>query len=216
VQTRQIHVSDGRHRVHEIRTELFAFPEVLDVFVTGRPDALVVVYWGRPRPGNWLRALRAVGFHVPARQRAAAVAPKFDAVEASHSEPRPGPKTTASRRAGVGRRRLVRRRSPPAIETDRAPMAVLLLLIWCLFRQVIAQVARLIARRRRKAHAGRVSGGRHGDSSLHSRRAAAEAEVEDTDIDEMLDAIAELRRRNGHRAIGEELADELMRSTWDD
>jgi hypothetical protein len=41
-------------------------------------------------------------------------------------------------------------------------------------------------------------------------------EVEDTDIDDMLDAIAELRRRNGRRAIGEELADELMRGTWDD
>jgi hypothetical protein len=112
VQTHPIHVSDGRHRAHEIRTELFAFPEVLEVFVTGRPDQLVVVYWGRPRPGEWLRALRAVGFHVPARQRAAAVAPKFDPVEASHSEPRPSPKTTASRRAGVGRPRLVRQPQP--------------------------------------------------------------------------------------------------------
>jgi hypothetical protein len=95
-------------------------------------------------------------------------------------------------------------------------MVVLLLIIWCLFRKVIAQVARLVARRRRKAHAGRVSGGRHRDSSLHSRRVATEAEVEDTDIDDMLDAIAELRRRNGRRAIGEELADELIRGTWDD
>jgi hypothetical protein len=95
-------------------------------------------------------------------------------------------------------------------------MVVLLLIIWCLFRKVIAQVALLIARRRRNAQARRASGGRHGDSSLHSRRAATEAEVEDTDIDDMLDAIAELRRRNGRRAIGEELADELMRGTWDD
>ena len=117
MQTHQIHVSDGRHRVHEIRTELFAFPEVLDVFVTGRPDALVVVNWGRPRPGEWQRALRAVGYHVPARPRTAAVAPRFDAVEPSHSEPRPSPKTTASRRARVGRRRLVR---PPQRAGNRS------------------------------------------------------------------------------------------------
>jgi hypothetical protein len=36
------------------------------------------------------------------------------------------------------------------------------------------------------------------------------------DIDDLLDAINEHRRRAGHRDIGEELADELMRSTWDD
>jgi hypothetical protein len=107
VQTHQIHVSDGRHRVHEIRTELFAFPEVLDVFVTGRPDALVVVFWGRPRPGEWLRALRAVGYRVPARQRVAAVAPKVEAVEPSPSGPRPAPRTTASGRARLGSRRIV-------------------------------------------------------------------------------------------------------------
>jgi hypothetical protein len=32
----------------------------------------------------------------------------------------------------------------------------------------------------------------------------------------MLDAIAEHRRRCGRRAIGEELADDLLRSTWGD
>jgi hypothetical protein len=42
---------------------LFAFPEVLEVFSTGRPDALVVVCSGRPHPGEWLRALRAAGYH---------------------------------------------------------------------------------------------------------------------------------------------------------
>jgi hypothetical protein len=56
--------------VQEIRHELFAFPEVLDVFVTGRPDCLVVVSLGRPRPGEWLRALRAVGYQVPIRRHA--------------------------------------------------------------------------------------------------------------------------------------------------
>lgn len=75
MQTHQVHVSDGRNRVHEIRTELFTFPEVLDVFVTGRPDALVVVCLGRPRPGEWLRALRAAGYRVPPRQIPTATAP---------------------------------------------------------------------------------------------------------------------------------------------
>jgi hypothetical protein len=68
VQTHQINVSRARDMVQEIRHELFRFPEVLDVFVTGRPDWLVVVSRGRPRPGEWLRALRAVGYHVPVRR----------------------------------------------------------------------------------------------------------------------------------------------------
>jgi hypothetical protein len=73
VQTHQIQISNGRDNVHEIRNALFAFPEVLDVFITGRQDALVVVCSGRPRPGDWLRALRAAGYDPPPRQRAAAV-----------------------------------------------------------------------------------------------------------------------------------------------
>lgn len=40
--------------------------------------------------------------------------------------------------------------------------------------------------------------------------------MEDHDVDDMLEAIAELRRRNGRRDIGEELADGLIRGTWDD
>jgi hypothetical protein len=36
------------------------------------------------------------------------------------------------------------------------------------------------------------------------------------DVDDMLDAINEHRQRAGRRDIGEELADELLRSTWDD
>ena len=69
MQTHQIHVVDGYVRVHEIRNELFAFPEILDVFATGRADAIVIVYFGRPRPGEWLRALRAVGYDAAARRR---------------------------------------------------------------------------------------------------------------------------------------------------
>jgi hypothetical protein len=42
------------------------------------------------------------------------------------------------------------------------------------------------------------------------------AQTEEHDVDQMLDAIAERRRRTGRRDIGEELADELTRGTWDD
>jgi hypothetical protein len=68
VQTYQINIPHGRDSVHEIRRELFAFSEILDVFVTGRPDSLVVVCAGRPRLGEWLRALRAVGYEISARR----------------------------------------------------------------------------------------------------------------------------------------------------
>lgn len=70
MQTHQIHISGARERVHEIRSELFDFPEVLEVFVTGRSDVLVVVHAGRPRPGEWLRALRALGYRTSARGHA--------------------------------------------------------------------------------------------------------------------------------------------------
>lgn len=112
MQTHQVHVVDGRNRVYEVRTELFAFPEVLDVFVTGRPDALVVVYLGRPRPGEWLRALRAAGYRLPPRQRALAEARKVDSVHESHSGPRPIPAATVPHRARLGPRRLVRPLQP--------------------------------------------------------------------------------------------------------
>ena len=73
VQTHQINISHGRDNVHEIRRELFAFSEILDVFVTGTSDSLVVVCTGRPRLGEWLRALRAAGYQVPARRHPAAI-----------------------------------------------------------------------------------------------------------------------------------------------
>jgi hypothetical protein len=71
VQTYQITISQGRDNVHEIRRELFAFSEILDVFVTSRPDSLVVVCAGRPRLGEWRRALRAAGYEIPPRRRSA-------------------------------------------------------------------------------------------------------------------------------------------------
>jgi len=57
--------------VAEIRRDLFLFPEVIDVFVTGRQDALVVVFVGRPRPGEWSRALRSLGYDIPPRRQVA-------------------------------------------------------------------------------------------------------------------------------------------------
>jgi hypothetical protein len=73
VQTHQINISHGRDNVREIRHALFVFSEILDVFVTSRPDSLVVVCAGRPRPGEWLRALRAVGYEAPTRRRHRAI-----------------------------------------------------------------------------------------------------------------------------------------------
>jgi hypothetical protein len=110
VQTHQIHVSHGRDMVNEVRSELFNFPEVLDVFITGRPDALVVVCSGRPRPGEWLGALRRVGYEVSAKRHANAVA--LDADRAGGVAPPNGPPPSPSpwgamRRAGTESHRLV-------------------------------------------------------------------------------------------------------------
>jgi hypothetical protein len=68
MQTHPIHVTDGRELVLDVRNALFAFPEVLDVFVTGRSDVLVVVCAARPRPAQWIAELRAAGYHIPARR----------------------------------------------------------------------------------------------------------------------------------------------------
>jgi hypothetical protein len=54
------------------------------------------------------------------------------------------------------------------------------------------------------------------DRDIDRRRAEAEAEVEDHDIDDMLEAISAYRRRAGRRDVGEELADEVMRGSWND
>jgi hypothetical protein len=70
MQTHSLHVIGGRERVWEIRTELFAFGQVLDVFAPGQPDVLVVVCSGHPRPAEWLRALRAAGYEIPGRHPA--------------------------------------------------------------------------------------------------------------------------------------------------
>jgi cbb3-type cytochrome oxidase subunit 3 len=43
---------------------------------------------------------------------------------------------------------------------------------------------------------------------------AAMAQIEENDIEQMLDGLAERRRRNGKRSIADELSDEALRSTW--
>jgi hypothetical protein len=114
VQTHQIHVSNGRDRVDEVRTELFTFSEVLDVFVTSRPDALVVVCSGCPRPGEWLRHLCSVGYDVPPRRRANAAAVeagRTDVVEPRASRA-PSARAQAVRRAHTEMPRFVRKSLP--------------------------------------------------------------------------------------------------------
>ena len=67
-----------------------------------------------------------------------------------------------------------------------------------------------LGRRRRGRRAHRP------DVALEYTRAEAAAETEEHDIDDMLDAIEEHRRRRGVRGLGEELADELERGTWEE
>jgi hypothetical protein len=93
-------------------------------------------------------------------------------------------------------------------------VTVLVILFWV--AGSIAVLALLTARKMRKADKRQVADGHRRGSQIHGRRAEADAEIEEHDIDQTLDAINEHRRRAGRREIGEELADELMRSTWDD
>ena len=89
MQTYQINISQGRDNVHEIRHELFAFSEILDVFVTGRSDSLVVVCAGRPRVREWLCALRAAGYHVPARRHPSATSTRQCSISHIHAQATP-------------------------------------------------------------------------------------------------------------------------------
>src|SRR5579884_338324 len=93
MQTHQIQVFGGRDKVHEIRDELFSFPEVLEVFTTGRPDSLVVVCSGRPRPARWLDALTVAGYHVTPRRHASVTSdpPSRDGSGARPAGPPPRP-----------------------------------------------------------------------------------------------------------------------------
>jgi hypothetical protein len=64
VQTHEIHIAGGREAVSEIRRQLFVFSEVLEVLATSRPDSLVVVFSGRPRPAEWNGHLRDAGYEL--------------------------------------------------------------------------------------------------------------------------------------------------------
>jgi hypothetical protein len=71
MQTHPLHVSDARERFEDVRAELLAFTDVLEVFSTGQADVLVLICSGRPRPGEWVRALRAAGYRIPPRRHPA-------------------------------------------------------------------------------------------------------------------------------------------------
>jgi hypothetical protein len=62
--TQEIHVAKAREAVSRVRECLLAFREVLDVLATSRPESLVVVVEGRPRPAEWSAQLRAAGLDV--------------------------------------------------------------------------------------------------------------------------------------------------------
>ena len=53
------------------------------------------------------------------------------------------------------------------------------------------------------------------DDELHRQRAEFDGAVEDHDVDDLIEAINERRRQSGRREVGEELADELLRGTWE-
>ncbi len=91
--------------------------------------------------------------------------------------------------------------------------AVIFLISW--LAASAASVVLIVAHMRRTVH-DRKPAPHRADSELHRGREQAAADVEDHDVDDMLDAIGRYRRRAGRRDIGEELADELLRGTWDD
>jgi hypothetical protein len=84
----------------------------------------------------------------------------------------------------------------------------------------LAVTRRAVAIRRCSRSRASSAGGTSSRPPVRLRRTVlpgeAEVETEEHDIDDMRDAIAEHRRRAGRRDIGEELADELLRSTWCD
>jgi hypothetical protein len=108
MQTHDLHVLKGRDRVLQIRNELFVFPDVLEVFITGRPDVLVVVCAGRPRPAEWLRILRVAGYEGSPRRYASATRLEPDESCAERNGSRP----TSPSESTTPQPREVRRRSP--------------------------------------------------------------------------------------------------------
>jgi hypothetical protein len=104
--TQEIHVTGGRAAASDIRSRLFAFPEVLDVLPTSRLDSLVVVIAGRPRPAEWSRHLRGAGYEVLRRPPHPAPSPAQPVLAGD-----PGAPPSAQAGHGELRRRAGRRRS---------------------------------------------------------------------------------------------------------
>jgi membrane protein implicated in regulation of membrane protease activity len=83
-----------------------------------------------------------------------------------------------------------------------------LVMLGALLLVIVVAVARVLSRR------GSVPRGRPEMSQAMEEREAAmttQAEVEDHDIDEMVEALDERRRRSGRPSVGDELADRVRR-----
>jgi hypothetical protein len=92
--------------------------------------------------------------------------------------------------------------------------AVLFIMFWvATFGSVVALV---IAHVMRRADDREACGGQHGHDEVHGRGAEGEVVIETGELEDMLDAIVEHRRRAGRRDIGEQLAEVLLRSTGHD
>ena len=92
--------------------------------------------------------------------------------------------------------------------------AVLLIMFWV--ASSVSVVALVIAHVMRKADEREACGGQHSHHEVHGRGAEGEVEMKPGEVVDMLDAIVEHRRRAGRRDIGEQLAEELLRSSGHD
>ncbi|MCW3028951.1 MAG: hypothetical protein JWN81_2162 [Solirubrobacterales bacterium] len=114
--TYEIHVAGGREAVGEIRRQLFAFSEVLEVLATSRADSLVVVFRGRPRPAEWNGQLRDAGYRPlrrPAISSDGSIARTLmPAGQAPGEPPAGGPEVAAAHPPRTRRRRPMRATSP--------------------------------------------------------------------------------------------------------
>jgi hypothetical protein len=119
--TQEIHVTGGRAAASDIRSQLFAFPEVLDVLPTSRLDSLVVVIAGRGRPAEWSRHLQAAGYEVLRRPPHPVPSPAKQVLAGDPGHP-PGSQAgyaARRRRAGLRRSPTLRRTAlPPASATQ--------------------------------------------------------------------------------------------------
>ena len=109
MQTHEIHIAGGREAVSEIRRELFAFSEVLEVLATSRPDSLVVVFSGRPRPAEWNGYLRDAGYQLLNRPANRCGEPIPRGLMVAHGAARSEPPEERSNAAAARRSRARRR-----------------------------------------------------------------------------------------------------------